>query len=87
MQGQAWGIPSNDCIWALLQSLFLELAASPSAFSAHLTLLRQSACSVKRELQEGLLCLSSLGDSLGVSPKHVLIIRGFLWEASPCQLP
>ena len=62
----------------LLQSLLQELRLHHPAFPHHLTLLRQSACSVKHELREGLLCLSSFGESLGVFPEHLFIVRGFL---------
>lgn len=65
-----------------LQRLLRELQAPPSCFSSPLILLRQSACSVKRELREGLLCLSSFGESLGVSPEHLFIVRSFLPPAS-----
>lgn len=58
----------------LLQSPFQELQAPPSCFSS-LSDPVQSACSVKHELQEGLLCLSSFGESLGVSPEHLFIVR------------
>lgn len=59
----------------LIQSLLQELQATPSCFSSSSDPV-QSVCSVKHELLgEGLLCLSSFGESLGVSPKHLFIVR------------
>lgn len=64
-----------------LQSLLRELQAPPSCFSSSSDP-AQSACSVKHELREGLLCLSSFGESLGVSPEHLFIVR-----LPPASLP
>lgn len=46
-------------------------------FPHYLILLRQSSCSVKHELGEGLLRLSWFGESLGVFPEHLFIVTGF----------
>lgn len=81
MQKKVSGIPNDDCTGAFAKTCCGSYRLHHPAFPHHLIPLRQSACAMKHELQEDLLCFSSFGKSLGVFPKCLFIVRCFLSPA------